>query len=161
MLRVAIKQEADGVREFMETANQALTAKPSSMEEIEAASIQMVKLAERRGEVHATIQACAQKENILRRVSGEDARVALLQAQWDNFEMNFASYEEKVASQKERLRKEAHSKIASLAQQIDKFYRRWSAQKPKASVDAALTRDQAQEYAQQMKEWRQEWEALH
>lgn len=161
VLRVSIKQESDEVREFMDAANKALTSKPSSMEEIEEANREMVKLAERRQDVHSMINACEQKETILRRISGEDARVALLQSQWDNFEINFASYEEKIAAQKERLRKEANAKIHSLSQQIDKFYRRWTAHKPKASVDAPMTKDEAQEYAQQMKEWRQDWEGLH
>ena len=98
VLRVSIKQESDEVREFMEAANKALTAKPTSMEEIEEANREMVKLAERRQDIHAMINGCEQKETILRRISGEDARVSLLISQWDNFEINFASYEEKIAA---------------------------------------------------------------
>ena len=64
----------------------------------------------------------------------------MLHAQWDNFEVNFSTFEEQIAEQKDRLRKDADNKNAQLAQELDKFYRRWSSQKPKASIDAVIHR---------------------
>jgi Skp family chaperone for outer membrane proteins len=85
-------------------------------------------------------------------------RLSELESMWREFDARISAFNDKIEDQKTRLSKEIDARIKELNGDLEKMFERWAEKKPKDRNE--LTREEAFETSEIMKELRQQWSAL-
>jgi Skp family chaperone for outer membrane proteins len=85
-------------------------------------------------------------------------RLSELESMWREFDARISAFNDKIEDQKTRLSKEIDARIKELNGDLEKMFERWAEKKPKDRNE--LTREEALETSEIMKELRQQWSAL-
>ena len=85
-------------------------------------------------------------------------RLQELESMWREFDARLNAFNDKIEDQKARLRKEIDARIKELNNDLEKMYDKWTEKKPKERNE--LTREEALEISEVMKEMRTQWVSL-
>ena len=77
---------------------------------------------------------------------------------WENFEFAIADYDNVLLEQQKEIKSEIIRRSENLNQELERFYTRWTALRPKKLQD--LTVEEAKEVCQKVKDWRAQWAEL-
>ena len=157
-LKSSIKKDKGNVDEFLQKGMSVLTAKPQSVEEISKAKSEAVRIAGEKDDIKDVYKECIIKNKMLRQLAGQNVEISDVESRWANLEMTLSAFNELIEEQKNVVKTEIDSRIIKLNQDIEKFYARWSALKPKERDQ--IDRNSAKEIALKMKEWREDWSVL-
>eukprot|EP01022_Parablepharisma_sp_SALTPOND_P023029 TRINITY_DN475_c0_g1_i1.p1 TRINITY_DN475_c0_g1~~TRINITY_DN475_c0_g1_i1.p1 ORF type:complete len:3195 (-),score=434.63 TRINITY_DN475_c0_g1_i1:26360-35944(-) len=157
-LKTSIKSEKENLDQFLEKAMGKLTAKPQTVAEINEAKTAALEINTQKGEFMKSYTECQERNKLLRQVGGQNVNISDLESRWHNLEITLNAYAATIEQQKNIVKAEIDNRIASLNADIDKFFARWTALKPK-EIDE-LDHDSASEMAKKMKEWKEEWDVL-
>jgi Skp family chaperone for outer membrane proteins len=100
-------------------------------------------------------EQCEKKNLMIKQIAGQAMRLGELESMWREFDARLGAFNDKIEDQKIRLRKEIDSRIKELNADLEKMYDKWQEKKPKERND--LTREEAQETSELMKELRANW----
>ena len=157
-LRNSIKTECDQIDEFINYAYEKLTHRPSSIEEITQSKAEVYEINQKRQELYEKFKHTEEKNKLLRNMVGNAHNISNISKRWENFDVALEGFNQMLSEQQEVIKNEIERKCNSLNSEIEKFYQRWSALKPK-KLDQ-LDRESAKETAAKMKEWRTMWDEL-
>jgi len=157
-LKTSIKGEKENLEAFLTKAMTKLTAKPQTVAEINEARTAALEINQQKSEFVKSFTECQERNKLLRQIGGQNVNISHLESQWHNLETALNEYSETIEKQKSLVKAEIDNRISMLNQDIDKFYARWSALKPKEKDD--LDQQSASEMAKKMKEWKEEWDTL-
>jgi dynein heavy chain 2 len=140
-LRRSLLSEFKEVDTFLENANERLSTRPHSVEEISNAQKGWKDLDTRKEEIKASSKACVEKKKILLQyapgtavdVSEVTQRMVNLDGEggrWDDFDIGMEAFNDMIEEQKEALKGTLEEDTITLNQQIDKFGNRWRQLKP-------------------------------
>jgi dynein heavy chain 2 len=157
-LKSTIKRDSDLVDDFIKIGMEKLNAKPASVEEIGKAKMEALEIANRKHEIVELYKNCEEKNKMLRQIAGQGANLGAMQDRWENFDVALNRFSDMIEEQRDVLRNEIDSRIKEVNNELEKFYSRWIALKPKEMND--MDKEQAFECSEKMKEWRVEWDNL-
>ena len=95
---------------------------------------------------------------MIKQIAGQGMRLHEIDSMWREFDARLGAFNDKIEDQKVRLRKEIDSRSKELNQDIEKMFEKWQEKKPKERNQ--LTREEALEVAEVMKEMRAQWTSL-
>lgn len=81
-----------------------------------------------------------------------------IESMWREFDARLNAFNDKIEDQKARLRKEIDARAKELNNDLEKMFERWQEKKPKERNE--LTREEAMETSEMMKELRAQWSSL-
>ena len=85
-------------------------------------------------------------------------RLGELESMWREFDARLGAFNDKIEDQKVRLRQEIDNRAKELNSDLEKMFEKWQEKKPKERNQ--LTREEALETSEMMKELRTQWVSL-
>ena len=85
-------------------------------------------------------------------------RMGEIESMWREFDARLNAFNDKMEDQKERLKKEIDNRTKDLNNDLEKMFDKWQEKKPKERNQ--LTREEALETSEMMKELRTQWVSL-
>lgn len=95
---------------------------------------------------------------MIKKMAGHGVLLGEMESQWREFEARLAAFNEKIEDQKARLAQELDNRAAELNTDLEKMFDKWQEKKPKDTN--SLTREDALETSEMMKELRAQWVEL-
>ena len=157
-LKSSIKTEKEGLDQFLEKAMAKLTAKPQTVAEINEARTAALEINTQKEEMKKGYTECEERNKILRQVGGQNVNITEMESRWHNLEITLNAFSATIEEQKNLVKAEIDTRIVSLNTDIDKFFSRWTALKPKEMDE--MDRDAAAEMSKKMREWKEEWDVV-
>lgn len=154
----AVNKHISDIQNFVNTAIEALSKKPNSVEEIGESNSIRKQYAEEKGGVRAIFDHAEAKNKFLRSVAGAGVNMAITQNMWEKFEAMMEYQEAMVKEQLLNLKKGVEDHTISFNLELTKFSTRWQEIKP---VKVAVQdRDVAMATVNSMKEIRAEFNEM-
>ncbi|CAD8135851.1 unnamed protein product [Paramecium octaurelia] len=164
-LKNQIKNNIIEIEQFLSETQQKLSQKPQNMNEMNEAQKKYVDIKAQKFEMTQKMQDCQQKQKLINSLSSQSQaqNPILIQLQqinknWENFELLIGDFDSILAEQTKQLKKDMQARAKEIDSEIEKFYSRYSAVKPKQLSE--LDRSSANELAENMQQWRQQWKQL-
>ena len=157
-LKVSIKREKEKLDTFLEGSIGKLTAKPQTVAEIAEAKTAALNISSQKEEMKKAFNDCEERNRLLRQIGGQNVNISEMESRWHNLEMTLTAFSATIEEQKNIVKAEIDNKVKNTGEDIEKFFARWSALKPKEKDE--LDRETAAETAKKMKEWREEWDVI-
>jgi dynein heavy chain 2 len=154
-LKNSIKTDCDEIDEFINVAYEKLTKKPQSIEEITQAKGEIYEVNQKRLALSEKFRRAEEKNKLLRNMVGNAYNISQISKRWENFDVSLEGFNKMLGEQQEVIKGEIEKRAKQASSDIEKFYQRWSALKPKKLEQ--LDRESAKEFATKMKEWRTDW----
>mmetsp|Transcript_43857 Transcript_43857/g.42379 ORF Transcript_43857/g.42379 Transcript_43857/m.42379 type:complete len:233 (+) Transcript_43857:268-966(+) len=95
---------------------------------------------------------------MIKQIAGQGMRLGDLESMWREFDARLSAFNDKIEDQKTRLRQEIDSRAKELNQDLEKMFEKWQEKKPKERNQ--LTKEEAIETSEMMKELRTQWVSL-
>ena len=157
-LKNSIKNECDQIDEFINFAYDKLTMRPSNIDEITHAKSEIAEINQKRQGLAEKFKHTEDKNKLLRTMIGNSQNIANISKRWENFDVSLEGFNKMLGDQQSVIKDDIEKKCVGLNTNIEKFYYRWSKEKPK-KVEK-LDRETAKEIGTKMKEWRSEWNEM-
>jgi len=103
-------------------------------------------------------EQCEKKNLMIKQTAGHGVLLGELEGQWREFDARLSAFNDKIEEQKDRLKKEIDSRAKELNSELEKLFDKWQEKKPKERNE--LTREEAMETSEMMKELRTQWGGL-
>ena len=130
-LKVSIKKDKEILDQFLGKAMEKLTAKPQTVAEIGEAKNAALEINNQKEEMKKMYVECEERNKILRQVGGQNVKITEMESRWHNLEITLAAFSATIEEQKNLVRQEIDSRVKGINNDVEKFYSRWSALKPK------------------------------
>lgn len=98
---------------------------------------------------------CTKKNLMIKQMAGHGVILGEMESQWREFEARLAAFNDKIEDQKQRLAQEIDNRANELNTDLEKMFDKWQEKKPKDRNE--LTREEALETSEMMKELRTQW----
>jgi ElaB/YqjD/DUF883 family membrane-anchored ribosome-binding protein len=147
------------VYRFIRAGLDKLNSNPQSVEEIERMHQDAMQIQGDKDDIVKAFEQCEKKNLMIKQITGQSMRLGDLESMWREFDARISAFNDKIEDQKSRLRKEIDARIRELNQDLEKMFERWQEKKPKDRNQ--LTREEALEMSEMMKELRTQWGSLH
>ena len=157
-LQTSIEKDAEEVFKFIKAGLDKLNSNPQSVEEIEKMHSDAMQIQGEKEDTVKLFEQCEKKNLMIKQITGQSMRLSELESMWREFDARINAFNDKIEDQKSRLEKEIDSRIKGLNADLEKMFERWQEKKPKERNE--LTREEALETAEMMKELRQQWSSL-
>lgn len=157
-LKSSIKSEAQVIEEFVTEAISKLGNKPKSMNEMAKAKEEYFSLKQKQKEMKVRFAQNEEKNQLLRNLAGFSQNLSQTQKNWETFEFAIGDFDNVLAEQTKEIKEDLTRKGDSLNNEVQKFYSRWTALKPKKLEN--IDHEEAKELAAKMKEWKANWQVL-
>ena len=157
-LKQRIKKDKSTVDKFLEEGMAKLTSKPETVEEIGAAKVEALEIAKSKAGIRELYQECQEKNKLLRQMAGQNVDLTEIESRWTKLETTLSAFSEMIEEQKNVVKSEIDQRIRNVNVEIEKFYARWSALKPKEMDE--MDNEIAEETTVKMKDWRKEWDII-
>ena len=157
-LQTSIEKDAEEVFKFIRAGLDKLNSNPQSVEEIEKMHTDAMQIQVEKDDIVRIFEQCEKKNMMIKQITGQSMRLGDLESMWREFDARISAFNDKIEDQKTRLRKEIDARIKDLNGDLEKMFERWQEKKPKERNQ--LTREEALETSEMMKELRQQWSSL-
>ncbi len=157
-LQYSIERDSDEVLKFIKNGQQKLNSNPQSVEEIEKMHQDAMQIQVERDDIVKLFEECEKKNLMIKQMTGQAKGFGEIESMWREFDARLNAFNDKIEDQKTRLRKEIDSRAMQLNADLEKMFERWQEKKPKDRND--LTREEALETSEMMKELRTQWAGL-
>ncbi len=157
-MQTSIEKDAEDVFHFIKSGLDKLNSNPQSVEEIEKMHQDAMQIQVDKDDIVKIFEQCEKKNLMIKQITGQSMKLGNLDSMWREFDARISAFNDKIEDQKTRLRKEIDARAKELNADLEKMFERWNEKKPKDRND--LTREEALETAEMMKELRQQWGSL-
>jgi dynein heavy chain 2, cytosolic len=158
-LQTSIEKDAEEVFKFIRTSLDKLNTNPKSVDEIDKIHQDAMIILNEKETIVKIFEQCEKKNLMIKQITGSAMRLSDLESMWREFDARINAFNDKIEDQKTKLMGEIDSRIKELNQDLEKMFERWQEKKPKERNE--LTREQALETSDMMKELRQQWAQMN
>eukprot|EP00762_Andalucia_godoyi_P006467 ANDGO_02875.mRNA.1 Cytoplasmic dynein 2 heavy chain 1 len=130
-LRKKALVHVEKIAKFLQSAKDAVSQKPQTLEEIGQANMQFRKLSEDRTQFLKEFDEFELKNRLLKQVSGEELDVSQYRVQWEKFSDMVLAHELMIKEQTDALKTGVLSRIQAFESEIAKFASKFQQSKPK------------------------------
>lgn len=157
-LQTSIEKDSEEVQKFVKMGLEKLNSNPQSVEEIEKMHQDAMQIQVEKDDIVKLFDQCAKKNLMIKQIAGQGMRLGDLESMWREFDARLNAFNDKIEDQKARLRKEIDNRVKELNSDLEKMFDKWQEKKPKERNQ--LTREEAVETSEMMKELRAQWVSL-